>query len=134
MRKFMTVGLLTGMMFLCPSAAQAAPAIPWGGVQIAGTTMGTNCHANRCWGYGDITQQIVFVEAANFWDIIKCGAGVGALVAGNYLLIAKAKKVGGIYKAAKRIWKAKSKRRKVTAVRDMFGYVLGTGAVVEACT
>jgi hypothetical protein len=64
---------------------------------------------------------------------VKCGAAVGAFVAGNAYLIAKARKAGGIYKAAKRIYKARSVEKKWKAARDTFGYVLGLGAVVEAC-
>ena len=45
----------------------------------------------------------MFVRASSFWGVIKCGAAVGAFVAGNAYLITKAQKVGGIYKAAKRI-------------------------------
>ena len=53
-------------------------------------------------------------------------------MAGNAVLIGKARKAGGVWKAAKRSLKAKDKRAEQIAA--LFGEAIGVQGVVEGCT
>src|SRR4051812_877854 len=105
MRRLVVLLGLLGV-FMIPSTAQASFPDPWGDLQVSGTSIGTNCHLNRCQGNGSFGVTLV-ANTANFWSVAKCGVAIGAFIAGNGFLIAKARKAGGIFKVAKRLWKAK---------------------------
>lgn len=128
--KLLTLVLTLAIAGSAAPAAQAKDKIPWGGVQISGTTLGTNCHLNKCWS-GD---GLVYVEASSFWGVVECGASIGLFIAGNAVLIGKARKAGGVYKVARRVWKAKSRVKKLEALKGFFGEITGLTAVIHGCS
>lgn len=74
---------------------------------------------------------------SNFWDVIQCAGAIGALVTLNGFVVPavayRIKKAGGIYKAAKKLVKAKNRQRRWNAAAALFGEVTSIGAVVEKC-
>jgi len=74
-------------------------------------------------------------------DVVRCGVAIGAFIAGNVALIAKVKKMGGVYKAARKIFskrrkgesKAAHRERIATAVLGVFGEITGADQVIEKC-
>lgn len=80
------------------------------------------------------SQTAPIARASSVWSVLRCGAAVGAFIAGNGLLISKVRKVGGLWKVAKKLWRAKGAQRKWEVAVGLFGYVSGIGALVEGCS
>jgi len=139
----MKVVLLTTMLLVLAAApAQARPTpikmpprvgpsqAAWGTIRVERTTFA--CGRNFC--SDRVTHSTVTADAAGFWDVVECGGAIGLFVAGNALLVAKARKAGGIYKVAKRLFKSKGKIKTLQALKGFFGEVTGLAAVVKGCS
>lgn len=63
-----------------------------------------------------------------------CFLAVGGFIAGNTALILKIKRLGGIVKVVKRLWKARSAEQRAVLIAKLFGAAAGTAAVAQACT
>ncbi|WP_030669970.1 hypothetical protein [Streptomyces sp. NRRL B-1347] len=67
------------------------------------------------------------------WKVTACVGTIGGFVAGNALLITKAKKYGGVLKGAKLIVQAGNKQERLKILVAMFGEVTGISAVAKSC-
>lgn len=80
----------------------------------------------------------IYYTRAAFWSkvlkYVGCAAGIGAAVLGNAALVLKLRKAGGVWKAAKRIWKASTREKKMAIVAAISGDISGVTGVVAACT
>jgi hypothetical protein len=65
--------------------------------------------------------------------ITVCVSTIGAFVVGNATWILKLRKAGGVWKAAKRVIRAKGKRAKLIVLGGIFGNVLGLDTIAEKC-
>ena len=67
------------------------------------------------------------------FKIISCVFAVSAFVAGNAALIFKARRLGGIVKVAKRLWKARSNEKRAELIFAAFGTLSGATGVIATC-
>ncbi|MFE6056804.1 hypothetical protein ACFQ6N_39215 [Kitasatospora sp. NPDC056446] len=79
------------------------------------------------------------VQAAQAgWDdvftVAGCVAAIGAFVAGNAVLVAKLKKLGGVYKGAKLVIQAGNAEERMKALVAVFGDITGLTTVVSSCS
>ncbi len=75
-----------------------------------------------------------------WYDVAKCAAGIGLFIAGNVVAALKIKKAGGVWKAARKIFRkehgetsAERRERVTEAVYAIFGELTGVTAVITAC-
>lgn len=73
-------------------------------------------------------------QAYSFWKAFECAMAVGLFIAGNTYLVLKVKRLGGVLKYAKSLWKAKSAEERAKLIGKVFAYVAGTGALIKVCT
>lgn len=66
--------------------------------------------------------------------VFKCALAIAGFIAGNAVIISKLRKAGGVWKVAKKLWKAKGGRRKAEIFAGIVGQVTGITAVVEGCS
>lgn len=129
-RKLIVAVLATLALGAAPACAHASP--PTGAASIVTepvSTVWTHCTVS-----GLTFRCPLRPRPASFWGIFQCATSVAGFIVGNLWLIAKAKKAGGVWKTARRIWKAKGFERKMAAAVGVFGYVTGVEGVVEGCT
>jgi hypothetical protein len=69
---------------------------------------------------------------AGWLSVAKCAPAIGTFVAFNYLVALKVKKLGGIWKAARRFMKAKKEERGEVILAAL-GDLSGVTAVIESC-
>ena len=74
------------------------------------------------------------LRTVGFLKVVGCALGVATFVAGNTLLVMKIKKVGGVVKFAKRLWKAKHAEQRAKLVYQTFGTLSGVTGLIAACT
>jgi hypothetical protein len=67
------------------------------------------------------------------WKVIKCAAGIAVLVGGNILAGAKIRKLGGVWKVAKRTLSAKGKLAKVKILTAIAGEISGVANAAASC-
>ncbi|MFB8239006.1 hypothetical protein ACFC58_20910 [Kitasatospora purpeofusca] len=69
------------------------------------------------------------------WVVVgKCVASIGAFVAGNAVLVAKLRKLGGVAKGARLVIQAGTREEKLKALVAMFGDITGLTTVVSNCS
>ena len=71
-----------------------------------------------------------------FWKIVGCVASIGALVAGNGVLLKKlaevAKNAKGVWRLARKLLVA-GKKKKLEILATIFGELTGLKGVVDSC-
>jgi hypothetical protein len=72
--------------------------------------------------------------AFDFWGVFECTMAVGMFIAGNTYLVLKIKRLGGLVKYAKSLWKAKSTEERAKLIGKVFAYAAGTGGLIKVCT
>lgn len=65
--------------------------------------------------------------------VVTCVFAVGAFVAGNTALILKARRLGGVVKVAKKLWKAKNAEKRAQLIFAAFGSLSGATGLISTC-
>jgi hypothetical protein len=129
--------IIVSLAFAAPPAhADQSPVVP--GFVQSQQEYGNGWH--KCWQRG--AQAAFYCPAypraqpvavrIGWWGVAKCALAIAGFVAANAVVAYKIKRLGGIWKAAQRILKAKKEKR-AEAIRDMFGEAIGIVGVIEAC-
>jgi len=66
--------------------------------------------------------------------VVRCVLHLAAFVAGNTAAILKLKKMGGVWKVAKRQLRAKSAHARAALLAAIFGELVGIDELVSGCT
>jgi hypothetical protein len=66
--------------------------------------------------------------------VASCALHIAAFVVGNTVAVSKLRKAGGVWKVAKRTWRARTKTGKLRVLSSVFGELIGLNTVVDACT
>ena len=67
-------------------------------------------------------------------NLITCGLALVRFGAENFTVFAKIKKLGGVYKVAKKILKVKETKERVKLIYELFDSFTGVEGVVQGCT
>jgi hypothetical protein len=129
--------VLAGIVAMPERAAAAPPVVP--GLVQAADTDGDGWAL--CWERGGpmrfwcpVYPRLAAVEVrVNWWHYAKCAAAIIAWVATNVTAYGELKKVGGAWKVAKRVWKAKGHVGKAKVLGAIFTDLSGLGGVIDAC-
>lgn len=96
----------------------------------------------------DLERFVLFVRAASaadteryvrmgFWSTFRkvavCALSIAVLVGGNYLAITQLRKAGGVWKVARRTWRAEGRRGKIKVLVGVFSEILGIDQTAAAC-
>lgn len=115
--------IVAGILLAAAPAAQAATAPPQG---VAFTTTTPTSSG-----------QAIYYTRMAFWSTLRkyvvCAAAVGAVVAGNFIAISKLRQAGGVWKAAKRLIRARTKTGVAAILVSVFGEVLALDTIWEKC-
>lgn len=103
-----------------------APAMPLERMQTSGYSLGPAPSEGMTQ-----RQKIAWFHVVR--KVTVCVSAIGAFVIGNGFWIAKLRKAGGVWKAAKRVVTAKGKRAKLAVLGGIFGNVLGIDQIAEKC-
>ena len=68
-----------------------------------------------------------------WWGVAKCALAIGIFIAGNVVAAYKIKKLGGIWKAARRILNTKTGEERAKVILSILGDLAGLTQVVDAC-
>jgi len=75
----------------------------------------------------------VVADPTGWWGWAKCTAAIGALVAGNLLIAAKIRKLGGIPRVVRVLKEARNAQERYKALLYFFGEFAGINTVITNC-
>lgn len=84
--------------------------------------------------YGQIQTYLFGISPGAAYKALKCAASIGALIVGDYLLVSKVRKLGGVVKVAKRIVLTRDREAAAKAFLAGIGEFTGVSGVIDNCT
>jgi hypothetical protein len=138
MRGALVLAIVLAGIVAMPERAAAAPPVVPGLVQDADTD---GDGWALCWQRGAgmsfwcplYPRSTPVAVRTSWWSVAKCAVAIAAFVAGNVVAAYKIRRAGGVWKAARRILKARKGEERAKAIAGLFTDLAGLTGVIEAC-